>query len=274
MVPPPAPAAAHVGRGVGAHSNAKPLSSAVRPCRPSDFDRAHRSRPSGVSPGAAAVTLDDSREPRERDGRRRHRAGPITLKTSGARAASRTAGRRPAAARLRVGAAASVGMLNAMAADPTHIPPKYDPSRLKVTFAPGTRADGPLAPRRYTLTHSDLTGDLFLTVGAEYDRRALRSLQVLLERDEVLGEWVLTDRGPQLDLHMTAQGGLPLFGTGAMRCRIFRRYRTMVVWTMRYGDRCLAEVHPEIDDAPVVARFHWRRGRIESEPWGRFGDRH
>ena len=37
-------------------------------------------------------------------------------------------------------------------------------------------------------------------------------------------------------------------------------------------DAALAAARPELDEAPVVARFHWRRGRVESEPWGRWGD--
>ena len=130
-----------------------------------------------------------------------------------------------------------------------------DASRLHVTFAYGARPDGPLTPRRYTLTHSDLTGDLFLTIGADYDHHALHALQVRLERDEVLGEWVLDDDGPRLDLHMAAQGGLPVFGTGAMRCNIFRRYRPMMLEALRYGDRAFTKAHGELDDALVVARF-------------------
>ena len=145
-----------------------------------------------------------------------------------------------------------------------------DASRLHVTFTEGARPDGPLTPRRYTLTHSDLTGDLFLTIGPDYDHHALHALQVRLERDEVLGDWVLGADGPRLHLHMAAQGGLPVFGTGAMRCNIFRRYRPMVLEALRYGDRVFAEAHPELDDAPVVARFRWRRGRVEDEPWGRW----
>ena len=113
---------------------------------------------------------------------------------------------------------------------------------------------------------------MFLTIGAEFDRRALRALQVRLERDEVLGEWILADDGVRLDLHMMAQGGLPVFGTGAMRCDIFRHYRSAVLGAIRYGDGALADAHPELDDAHVVAWFHWRRGRDESEAWGCWGD--
>ena len=148
----------------------------------------------------------------------------------------------------------------------------FDPAKLHVRFADGVEPAAPLSPRRYTLTHSDLTGDLFLTIGADYDKKALRALQVRLERDEVLGEWVRTEAGPQLELRMAAQGGLPVFGTGAMRCYIFRSYRPVVVGAIRHGDRALAQAHPALDSAPVIARFTWRDGRVTSEEWGRFGD--
>ena len=148
----------------------------------------------------------------------------------------------------------------------------FDDGKLKVTFAPGTLPDGPIAPRRYTLTHSDRTGQLFLVIGAEYDGKALRSLQVRLERDEVLGEWVISDGRPRLELHMTAQGGLPVFGTAAMRRRIFRGYRGLVLAALEHAERAFTGAHPELVGAPVLARFHWRRGREECESWGTWGN--
>jgi len=148
----------------------------------------------------------------------------------------------------------------------------FDASKLHVTIGEDTQANGPVVPRRYTLTHSDLTGDLFLTIGPEHDRRALRALQVRLERDEVLAEWVHDGDGYRLELQMMAQGGLPFFGTGTMRCNIFRRYRAMVLGAIRYGDQALAEANPELDHAPVIAQFRWRDGHVDSEPWGRWGD--
>jgi hypothetical protein len=148
----------------------------------------------------------------------------------------------------------------------------YDASRLHVTLAEGTGPDGPLTPRRYTLTHSDRTGRLFLAIGRDYDRRALRSLQVRLERDEVLGEWVVDGRGARLELRMMAQGGLFVFGTGAMRRSIFCHYRQLVLWALRRGDGKLAAAHPGLKAAPVIARFRWRDGRPDDESWGRWGD--
>jgi hypothetical protein len=44
-------------------------------------------------------------------------------------------------------------------------------------------------PRRYTLTHSDTTGDLFLTVANEYKREQISGWYTQIMRDEVLAEW-------------------------------------------------------------------------------------
>jgi hypothetical protein len=148
----------------------------------------------------------------------------------------------------------------------------FHPARLHVKVEEGTRLSGPVTPRRYTYTHSDLTGRLFLTIGAEYDRQVLGTLQARLERDEVLGEWVVDEGGPRLELRMAAQGGLPVFGTGKLRRRIFNHYRTLVLAALRHGDRQLTEAHPELAEAPVTVRFEWRDGRDDREQWGLWGD--
>ena len=149
---------------------------------------------------------------------------------------------------------------------------EFDDTELHVTYSEGCTPDAPRLPRRYTLTHSDRTGDLFLTIGGEYDRDALGALQVRVERDEVLGEWVSDTEGPRLELNMMAQGGLPFFGTGAMRRNIFRHYRPMLLAALRHADRLFSQAHPELADAPVIARFDWRDGRDDTEPWGTWGE--
>ena len=143
-----------------------------------------------------------------------------------------------------------------------------DLSRLNVIFQEGTTTTDPLNSRRYTLTHSDRSGALFLTIGADFDRQALHTLQVRLMRDEVLGEWLLDGSSPRLVLHMAAQGGLPLFGTARMRLRVFRRYRPLVLSAFAHGDSGLLTAHPELADAPVVAVFHFRAGCRQREEWG------
>ncbi len=44
-------------------------------------------------------------------------------------------------------------------------------------------------PRRYTLTHNDVTGALALSIGSEYNSAQLEGWYVRMIRDEVLAEW-------------------------------------------------------------------------------------
>jgi len=60
--------------------------------------------------------------------------------------------------------------------------------KLHVTFHAGTSPGILEFPRCYTLTHSDRTGDLFLTIGAKYDQKQIAGLYTRLMRDEVLAE--------------------------------------------------------------------------------------
>ncbi|WP_246145484.1 staygreen family protein [Bacillus rubiinfantis] len=60
----------------------------------------------------------------------------------------------------------------------------FNPEKLSVEYRDGITTTGPVIPRCYTLTHSDVTGDLFLTLGIQYAWGKINRM-----RDEVLGEW-------------------------------------------------------------------------------------
>jgi len=70
--------------------------------------------------------------------------------------------------------------------------------KLYLRFARGVDAPGPVASRRYTLTHSDSTGDLFVTVNSEYDRKVGNCMDRVQEMLEEL-RMVLAGRSDMLD---------------------------------------------------------------------------
>jgi hypothetical protein len=134
------------------------------------------------------------------------------------------------------------------------------PSQLHVRFAPGVGPDGPLAPRRYTLTHSDASGELYLTVGSDYDRAQISGLYTRLMRDEVLAEWRDEEDGPALHVYCHVSGGLA-FGPAGWRYAIFRRELPLVLEAFRHGDRALYQAHPHLDAAPILVHFRSHRRR-------------
>jgi hypothetical protein len=139
------------------------------------------------------------------------------------------------------------------------------PEKLHTTFN-GVRKDGPVAARHYTLTHSDRTGDLFLSIAPEFDQERISCLCARLMRDEVLAEWSVEPGGPELHVHLHVSGGLVL-GTAGWRDSIFRRHLPLVLEALRYGDRELFQAHPELDGAPIRVHYHSpsaRYDRVES----------
>jgi len=48
---------------------------------------------------------------------------------------------------------------------------------------------GPVDGRCYKLTHLDFYGDLFLSVGLEFDTKAISGFYTRLMRDDVLADW-------------------------------------------------------------------------------------
>ena len=142
------------------------------------------------------------------------------------------------------------------------------PEQLHVRYTGGAAREGPPRPRRYTLTHSDMTGELFLTIGSDYDRGEISGLWARLMRDEVLAEWRQGEEGPALHVFCHVSGGLAL-GPARWRDTIFRHELPLVLEAFRYGDRALFEARPALDGAPIVVHFRstWRRYR-RRERWG------
>lgn len=142
------------------------------------------------------------------------------------------------------------------------------PEKLHTTFDPTVSADGPLTPRRYTLTHSDATGDLFLAVSKDYDLKAISTLYTRFMRDEVLAEWLEGETGPELHVYCHVSGGF-VFGTARFRYDIFRRELPLVLEAFRFGDQRLYELNPHLDEAPILIHFHARQARYNRvEVWG------
>jgi hypothetical protein len=145
---------------------------------------------------------------------------------------------------------------------------RLHPEKLHVRFVPGADCEGPLFPRCYTLTHSDRTGDLFLTIGPWYDRKQISRWYTRFMRDEVLAEWRQGQGISELHLHCHVSGGLVL-GPAGWRDAIFRRELPLVLEALRYGDRALYSVHPELDQAPIQVHLHARQARLDRvESWG------
>jgi hypothetical protein len=150
---------------------------------------------------------------------------------------------------------------------------RLKPKKLKVTRLSGAKVKTLTVPRRYTLTHSDLTGALFLSVGSDYDTRTTSGLYARLMRDEVLAE-LINDRGAMIfNVYCHVSGGGFVFGMAKLRYSIFCSELPLALEAIRYGDRTLFEQNPELDQSPVYVHFQSTNSKFNKvERWGVMAD--
>jgi len=118
-------------------------------------------------------------------------------------------------------------------------------------------------PRKYTLTHSDTTGDLFLTISREYDEKQISGWYTKFMRDEVLGEWKAKDGKHELHLYLHISGGF-IFGWAKIRDKIIRSHLKLVFQCIRYAEQEIIERNPDLDKSPIFAHFLSKRKKFNT----------
>ncbi|MEC2071004.1 staygreen family protein [Alkalihalophilus marmarensis] len=139
---------------------------------------------------------------------------------------------------------------------------RLDPDKLTVNYREGVTTSEPIIPRRYTLTHSDFTGELFLTIGEEFAFDEITEM-----RDEVFGEWVSDDDSYYLHAYVYVGNFGPALN--AIRDEIFRRELPLALEATVYGDTPFFEAQPDLYDAPIWIQFDSEDPAYQSfENWG------
>ena len=143
-----------------------------------------------------------------------------------------------------------------------------NPDKLHVTYFAGAIPDDLIVPRRYTLTHSDVTGELFLSIGGSFNKQQISGIYTRLMRDEVLVELSHDVDNLVFRVYCHISGGF-VFGPARFRYNIFKSELPLVLEAIRYGDQVLFERNPELDNAPVLVDFQSTNCRFNKvEDWG------
>jgi hypothetical protein len=146
------------------------------------------------------------------------------------------------------------------------------PDKLHVKFK-GITKEQPLSlPRKYTLTHSDSTGDLFLTIADEYDYEKISGFYTRLMRDEVLAEWEEKKGEFELHLYLHVSGGI-CFGWAGLRDKIFRYHLPLVLEAIKFSEKDLFQNSPEIEKSKIIVHFQSKKEKYNKiENIGSFKD--
>jgi hypothetical protein len=128
----------------------------------------------------------------------------------------------------------------------------FNPQKLSVNLIPPTTFAQPVEGRKYTLTHSDITAELFLDIGYVYNYKSINPKM----RDEVLAEWKKDSHG-RLNLVGKAYVDGGEFGqkVADTRFKIFKKEMATALNGIIYGDRPFYVHYPYLVDAPIFIHY-------------------
>jgi len=128
----------------------------------------------------------------------------------------------------------------------------FNPQKLSVNLIPPATFAQPIEGRKYTLTHSDLTGELFLDIGNVYNDKAINQKM----RDEVLGEW-RKDEQSRFNLVGKAYVDGGEFGEiiAGIRFNVFQKEMATALKGIVNGDLQFYKNYPTLLDAPIFIYF-------------------
>ncbi|CAH2214046.1 staygreen family protein [Tepidibacter aestuarii] len=127
----------------------------------------------------------------------------------------------------------------------------FDKSKLHVNFMDGVNKINPIIPRKYTLAHSDETGELFLDIGKDYNYKAITSFQ-----DEILGEWINFYNMYYLQFYAYISGGEFNFKESAIRYNIFQKELPLALTAIINGDKTFFKTHSYLYKSPIFIKFN------------------
>lgn len=128
---------------------------------------------------------------------------------------------------------------------------KFNSEKLSVEYRDCVTATEPIISRKYTLTHSDFTGELFLTIGTQFAWDKVNPKM----RDEVLGEWVTHENCLYFNVFLYIDQGEYDLTTATKREEVFRRELPLALTAIRYGDRFLFHLYPDLNNALIIVNF-------------------
>ncbi len=144
---------------------------------------------------------------------------------------------------------------------------EFEPDKLNVSYKDEIGIKDFIYPRKYTLTHSDEDGQLFLSIGKKYDLDQIN----YIFRDEVLGSWEKDDKD-YLFITLEIDNNENI-GDTVRRDKIFRQELPLALMAIIYGDNLFLENNKELYEAPIIVKFNSKFGEYDTlEEWGKVKD--
>jgi hypothetical protein len=126
---------------------------------------------------------------------------------------------------------------------------ELNPLKVFVQYRDIIKPYEPVIGRKYTITHSDTTAELFVFVAVNYAED-----QITRMRDEVRVAWEQDKKGLALIGSVIVDGNGAI-GNSYIRNNIFYNEMPTALQALRQADRFLFDNDPNLDNAPVFIHF-------------------
>lgn len=126
---------------------------------------------------------------------------------------------------------------------------ELNPEKVFVQYRDIMNPYGPVMGRFYTITHSDITAELFVFVASNYAED-----QITKMRDEVRIAWEQYKEGIALIGSVIVDGN-GVLGDALIRNKIFYNEMPTALQALRQADRFLFDKEPDLDNTPVFIQF-------------------
>ena len=125
----------------------------------------------------------------------------------------------------------------------------FNPSKVHTEFRNNISSYNPVIGRKYTITHSDETAELFVTIGTEYATDLYSPIrdELILSIDDVDNNIILQGY-VNVDSHNN-------FGTRKLRNDIFLREIPLALKSTFYADRIFFQNYNCLMNVPVIINF-------------------
>jgi hypothetical protein len=124
-----------------------------------------------------------------------------------------------------------------------------NPQKIFVQYRGIIKPYGPIRGRKYTITHSDITAELFVFVAENYAED-----QITRMRDEVRVAWEINPKGIAL-IGSVLVDGEGVIGNALIRNQIFYNQMPTALHALRQADRFLFDNEHNLDNTPVYIHF-------------------
>lgn len=126
---------------------------------------------------------------------------------------------------------------------------ELNPQKIFVQYRDIIKPYDPVIDRKYTITHSDTTAELFVFVAEYY-----ADDQITKMRDEVRISWEQNKEGLAL-IGCVIVDGRGVQGNASIRNTVFYNQMPTALQALRNGDRFLFDKYPCLDNTPVFIYF-------------------